>query len=40
MILNLLNWTIFWYRTNGELSPENLAELFEIVYLDGVYARA
>jgi hypothetical protein len=39
-ILNLLNWTIFWYRMNGELSPENLAELFEIVYLDGVYGRA
>lgn len=36
MLLNLLNWTIFWYRTNGELSPENLADSIEMVYLDGV----
>ena len=35
-LLNLLNWTIFWYRPNGELSPENLAELFEKIYLGGV----
>ena len=35
-LLNLLNWTIFWYNPNGELSPENLAELFEKIYLGGV----
>lgn len=38
-LLNLLNWTIFWYRSNGELSPERLAGLFEKIYLGGV-ARA
>lgn len=36
VLLNILNWTIFWYRQNGELSPENLAELFEKIYLGGV----
>ncbi|AHY47888.1 Transcriptional regulator [Rubrobacter radiotolerans] len=35
-LLNLLNWTIFWYRPNGELSPEDLAGLFKEVYLGGV----
>ncbi|QIN77458.1 TetR family transcriptional regulator [Rubrobacter marinus] len=35
-LLNLLNWTIFWYRTDGELSPEDLAKLFEKIYLGGV----
>lgn len=35
-LLNLLNWTIFWYRPNGEFSPEHLARLFERVYLSGV----
>jgi len=28
--------TIFWYRPDGELSPEQLAGLFERIYLDGV----
>lgn len=35
-LLNLLNWTIFWYRPNGEFSPKHLARLFERVYLSGV----
>lgn len=35
-LFNLLNWTIFWYRSDGELSPEQLAGLFERIYLDGV----
>lgn len=35
-LLNLLNWTIFWHRPDGELSPERLAELFEEIYLRGV----
>ena len=35
-LLNLLNWTIFWYRPNGDLSPEYLAELFKKIYLSGV----
>lgn len=35
-LLNLLNWTIFWYRSDGELSSESLAGLFERLYLDGI----
>ena len=35
-LLNLLNWTIFWYRPDGEFSPEQLAGLFERIYLGGV----
>ncbi|MGF1471857.1 MAG: TetR/AcrR family transcriptional regulator [Rubrobacteraceae bacterium] len=35
-ILNLLNWTIFWYKSEGEFSPEYLARLFEEIYLNGV----
>lgn len=35
-LLNLLNWTIFWYRPNGDLSSEKLAELFEKIFLGGV----
>ena len=35
-LLNLLNWTIFWYRSDGELSPGSLSGLFERLYLDGV----
>lgn len=37
-LLNLLNWTIFWYKPGGR-SPERLAGLFEEIYLGGV-ARA
>ena len=35
-LLNLLNWTIFWYSPDGELSPERLAGLLEKIYLGGV----
>lgn len=35
-LLNLMNWTIFWYQTEGQLSPEDLAEMFESVYFGGV----
>lgn len=35
-LLNLLNWTIFWYRPSGDASPEHLAELFAKIYLGGV----
>lgn len=35
-LFNLLNWTIFWYQPGGDLSPEQLAELFERLYLHGV----
>ena len=35
-LFNLLNWTIFWYQPHGELSPEQLARLFERLYLHGI----
>ena len=38
-LCNLLNWTIFWYRPDGELSPEALAGLLETLYLDGAVRK-
>jgi AcrR family transcriptional regulator len=35
-LLNLLNWTIFWYRPGGGSTPEQIASMFETVFLDGV----
>ena len=35
-LCNLLNWTIFWYRPDGDLSPEQLAGILEKIFLDGV----
>jgi AcrR family transcriptional regulator len=34
-LLNLLNWTIFWYRPDGDLSPEHVASLFERIFSRG-----
>lgn len=38
-LFNLLNWTIFWYRTDGDLSPEQLAGHFESLYLHGAVSE-
>jgi AcrR family transcriptional regulator len=38
-LLNLLNWTIFWYRPEGELSPESLADLMSLIFIEGVGVR-
>jgi TetR/AcrR family transcriptional regulator, cholesterol catabolism regulator len=35
-LLNLLNWTIFWYSPDGELGAAEIARAFASVYLDGV----
>lgn len=35
-LLNLLNWTIFWYRLDGPVPPIQVAELLETIYLTGV----
>ncbi|MCU1476340.1 MAG: Transcriptional regulator [Subtercola sp.] len=37
-LLNLLNWTIFWYDPQGELQVSELAEILSNVYLRGVLA--
>lgn len=38
-LLNLLNWTIFWYRPDGGLGAGEIASTFASIYLDGVVAR-
>jgi AcrR family transcriptional regulator len=35
-LLNLLNWTIFWFEPDGELTPADLGEIFASIYLLGV----
>lgn len=35
-LLNLLNWTIFWYDPQGELEVPELANILSTVYLRGV----
>lgn len=39
-ILNLLNWTMFWYEPTGDLSPSDLAQLFEGILLHGIAVDA
>ncbi len=38
-LLNLLNWTVFWFKPDEDKSPEALAELFTTVFLEGAQAR-
>ena len=35
-LLSLLNWPIFWFRPDGELTPVALADLLASVFLEGV----
>ena len=37
-LLNLLNWTIFWYSPSGQLTPEEIGESFATVFLEGSQA--
>jgi AcrR family transcriptional regulator len=34
-VLNLLNWSIFWYRPRGGLSIDELAETLSELFIDG-----
>lgn len=34
-LLNLLNWTIFWYNPEGPQSPAEIARFLTTIYLDG-----
>lgn len=34
-LLNSLNWSIFWWRHDGELSVDGLADLLATLYLEG-----
>lgn len=39
-LLNLLNWSIFWYRPGRGLPPEKLADVWTSIFLDGTRLRA
>ncbi len=34
-LLNLLNWTIFWYEPGGKQTPEQIGETLASIFLDG-----
>jgi AcrR family transcriptional regulator len=38
LLLNLLNWTIFWYRPNMALTGEEIADRMVTLFLDGAVA--
>jgi hypothetical protein len=35
----VMNWTITWYRPDGVLSPETIAEQFSSLFLCGLVTR-
>jgi AcrR family transcriptional regulator len=35
MLLNLVNWTIVWFRPDGGIRPQELGELLARLYLEG-----
>ncbi len=39
LLLNLLNWTIFWFRQDGALTPTAVADLAEKLFMDGARPR-
>lgn len=39
MMLGVLNWTITWYRENGALSVEDIADQFTDLFLVGLLTR-
>jgi AcrR family transcriptional regulator len=40
VLRNLLSWTIFWFRADGEMSIEEFARLTHKVFLEGASASA
>jgi TetR/AcrR family transcriptional regulator, cholesterol catabolism regulator len=40
VLLNMLNWTITWYRPNGSMAAPLLADLIAAVFLEGAAAPA
>jgi hypothetical protein len=34
--LGVMNWTITWYRPEGQLSSEEISDLFAKLFLDGL----
>jgi TetR/AcrR family transcriptional regulator, cholesterol catabolism regulator len=39
-LLSLLNWTISWYKPDGKMSPDDLAEMFWRLYTGGAEASS
>ncbi|HZV48518.1 MAG TPA: TetR/AcrR family transcriptional regulator [Candidatus Dormibacteraeota bacterium] len=39
-LLNLLNWTIFWFDPERALSPEALSQILSTLYIEGVSSLA
>lgn len=39
-LLNLLNWSIFWFQRDGDLSPGRVAEYFATLFLSGACKAA
>jgi AcrR family transcriptional regulator len=39
-LLNVLNWTIFWWNPDGDLNASDLGVLLAAIYLDGATARS
>lgn len=39
-LLGVLNWTITWYRPEGSLSPEQIADHFAGMFLEGIRSPA
>ena len=37
-LLNLLNWSMLWFRTGQELTPDQLANIFTTLFMEGVVA--
>ncbi len=38
-LLDLMNWAIFWFRPDHELTPEQLSETFTVLFLEGAADR-
>lgn len=38
-LLGVMNWTITWYRSEGKLSGEEIADLFSNLFLDGISTK-
>ena len=38
-LLGVLNWTITWYRDNGSLTPDSIAEQYANLFLNGLLIR-
>lgn len=34
-LLDLMNWAIFWFRPDQEMSPKQLSETFAVLFLEG-----